>query len=81
MGLNCTSSLCNVGKKWISVFVSEVQQASWRRADDVLKAFPRLEPIENNLYKISILETNCYMVLKFNFENQIVLIKEIKSFH
>lgn len=80
MGLGHTKSLCDIGKHWISIFAIEVEQANWRCLDDIVKVFPRLQHIKENNYRISILGTSFFLLLKINFSSQMVLIKEVKSF-
>lgn len=81
MGRSNLKPMCQIGNKWITSFVSEVINANWRRIEDVQRAFPRIEHVENSYFKLTILNTNFYLLIKINFQNQIVLIKEVKSFY
>lgn len=71
--------LSDIALKWFSIFENEVAQASWRRPEDIFKMYPRMENLKNNLFRISILETNLHVILKICFTNGIVVIKEVKS--
>ncbi len=71
--------LSEIALKWISIFENEVSQTSWRQPDDIFRMYPRMEHLQNNLYKISILDTNLYVILKICLTNEIVIIKEVKS--
>lgn len=73
------SHLPEIALKWISMFENEVLQASWRRPEDIFKMYPRMEHVQDKLYRISILDTNLYVILKICFFNEIVVIKEVKS--
>jgi len=80
MGLCHIDKLCDTEKSSISIFKSDIEQANWRNLDDIAKAFPQLQYFKSNIYEISIVGTNLLLVLKINFHNQMVLIKEVKSF-
>lgn len=73
------SHLSEISLKWISIFENEVLQASWRRPEDIFKMYPRMEHVQDKLYRISILDTNLYLILKICLSNEIVVIKEVKS--
>lgn len=79
MGRINRSHLSEIALKWISIFENEVSQASWRRPEDIFKMYPRMEYLQNKLYRISILDTNLYVILKICLSNEIVVIKEVKS--
>lgn len=71
--------LSDTALKWISIFENEVTNASWRRPEDIFKMYPRMEFLKNNLFRISIIETNFHVILKICLTNGIVVIKEVKS--
>lgn len=73
------SHISEVALKWISIFENEVLEASWRRQEDIFKMYPRMEHLQNKIYRISVLDTNLYMILKICLSNEIVVIKEVKS--
>lgn len=79
MGRINRSHLSEISLKWISIFENEVSQASWRRPEDIFKMYPRMEYLQNKLYRISISDTNLYVILKICLSNEIVVIKEVKS--
>ena len=64
-------------RKSISTWVSTTEQATWNSKQDVLRDFPKAKMIANNRARFEIVHNTYRLIVKINYDAQIVQIRFI----
>ncbi|ENX12337.1 hypothetical protein F895_03267 [Acinetobacter sp. CIP 64.2] len=78
LGLDKISVIeCEIAKKWLISWISEIRDAHWRHAEDIVKQFPRVSLLENHCFVFSIHNSNWVICLQIAFAQGIAVIKDV----
>ena len=69
---------CEFAKKWLISWISEIRDAHWRGAEDILKQFPKVSILENQCFEFSIHNSNWVVCLQIAFSQRVAIIKSVK---
>lgn len=64
-------------RKSIATWKTTTEQAVWKNKQDVLKDFPKAKIIANNRARFEIVHNTYRLIVKINYEDQIVQIRFI----
>ncbi|MBJ8504111.1 type II toxin-antitoxin system HigB family toxin [Acinetobacter seifertii] len=66
-------------KKWLMSWISEIRDAHWRHAEDIVKQFPRVSILENHCFEFSIHNSNWVICLQIAFAQRVAIIKDVTA--
>ncbi|GLG82595.1 type II toxin-antitoxin system HigB family toxin [Acinetobacter calcoaceticus] len=70
---------CEFAKKWLMSWISEIRDAHWRHAEDIVKQFPRVSILENHCFEFSIHNSNWVVCLQIAFAQRVAIIKDVNA--
>lgn len=70
---------CELAKKWLKSWISEIRDAHWRHAEDIVKQFPKVSILENQCFEFSIHNSNWVICLQIAFAQRVAVIKAVNS--
>jgi len=68
---------CELAQKWLISWISEIRDAHWRHAEDIVKQFPRVSILQHHCFEFSIHNSKWVICLQIAFAQRVAIIKEV----
>ena len=68
---------CEFAQKWLISWISEIRDAHWRHADDIVKQFPKVAVLGNHCFEFSIHNSKWVICLQIAFAQKIAIVKDV----